>query len=143
MISLEDAILIAIAQGANTTDELANIFKMRKETIEKVLKRLEGKGYVRFTERGWWIFRKKVVELTEEGNDKALEAFEKLRSIAEEVKNRISSEGEEAIRGIINTWPYIIPLLLWLNLLDLALLSSMFFAPTIDFDTGDMDTDVM
>ncbi len=125
-IPLEDAVLVAIARGVETVGELADVLNVSREDIERVIEKLRNEGLVREEVVGRWIFKKKVLRLTEEGFKRATEALEKLRKLADEIRERLSSEeGREELEDLVVTWGYILPLLGWLNLLDLALLDSL------------------
>ncbi len=142
-IPLEDAVLVAIARGVETVGELAEVLNVSKEDIERVVEKLRIEGLIREEVVGRWIFKKKVLKLTEEGFKRATEALEKLRKLADEIREKLSSrEGSEELEDLVVTWGYILPLLGWLNLLDLALLDSLALGTWAQdvSDSGDVGT---
>ncbi len=151
-IPLEDAVLVAIARGVETVGELAEVLNVSREDVERVVERLKAEGLIREEVVGRWIFKKRVLKLTEEGFRRASEAYEKLRRLAEEIRERLSrEEGREELEDLVVTWGYVLPLLGWLNLLDLALLDSLALgmwmqdvSDSSDLSTQDIDDgDVM
>ncbi len=124
-ITLEDAVLAALARGAESVSELANALNVDEDDVARVVERLKAEGLVREEVTGWWVFRRRVLRLTEEGFNRASKALERLERIAEEVRRRLSSgEGVEGLEEVL-ALTYVIPLLGWLNLIDLALINSM------------------
>jgi DNA-binding HxlR family transcriptional regulator len=120
---LDSAILIAIARGYNTLSSLKHMFPgVDPGVLESRLKTLESMGYVRSRVKGL-IFKTKEYYLTEKGAEALNEASARLEEAAEEIR-RLAQE-----RRPVSEWSggaaelaWIIPLLLWLGLLDLALL---------------------
>jgi len=148
---LEAAVLVALAEGAETPDELAELLRVDRDSIVKVLEQLEAKGLVK-KERKGLIFKKTVYRLTEEGYEALEEASRKLREAAkelEELGKRLRKEhtgaaktapsSEEGLAELIA----IAPLLSWLGLLDVALmpilLSSLADHEEIDIDEDSYD----
>ncbi len=148
MISLEDAALVAIAQGAETVDDLARALRISREDAERLLRKLSIEGLVKIEEKGWWIFRRKVVVLTERGFERAARALDQLKSLAETIRQKLESGEREYVDSIFAQWGYILPLMMWLNLLDIAFLNMLALDTAMMFpgiedtgDTGDMGTD--
>ena len=125
MISLEDAALVAIAQGAETVDELAEVLRISRKDAENLLHKLSLEGLVKTEERGWWIFKRKVIVLTEKGFDRAVKALEQLKSLAETIRRELEAGRREHVESVFAQWSHILPLMMWLNLLDLAFLLSL------------------
>ncbi|HIC99335.1 MAG TPA: hypothetical protein EYP08_06840 [Pyrodictiaceae archaeon] len=148
---LEAAVLVAIAKGIETLDELAELLRVDRDSIVKVLEQLEAKGLVK-KERKGLIFKKTVYRLTQEGYEVLEEANRKLREAAkelEEVGKRLEKEHIEASKtaplpreGLAELIA-IAPLLSWLGLLDIALmpvlLSSLADHEEIDIDEESYD----
>ena len=134
MIPLEDAVLAAIAQGADTVDSIARVLRVAREDVERAINRLRSLGLVRTEERGWWVFRKNKVVLSEEGYARAVKVLERLREIAKEVEREVKLGDKELINELGTSWSYILPLLLWLNFIDLAFLGSFLAASESDLD---------
>jgi len=128
---LEAAILVGLAKGVETPSELAKFLRVDRDSIVGVLEQLEAKGLVR-KERKGLIFKKTVYMLTEKGYEALEEASRKLREAAKELEElgkelrkehagtakTTSPPGEELAELIA-----IAPLLFWLGLLDVALMS--------------------
>ncbi len=135
-VSLEDAVLALILDGAETPDEIASILRVDVEEVKRVLRGLELEGLVRSEEKGFWIFKKKVYRLTSKGYEEAVKAKEKLAESARRVRELL----EKARKGIVSSdrvreevEPYIpfIPLFLYWNLIDLMLLLPLVELPLI------------
>ena len=151
MLSLEEAALVAIAQGAESPSDVAKALRISYEDANRVLEKLVHRGLVRVEERGWWIFKRRVYVLTAEGYRLASEALEKLKSIAEAIKRDLESGKRESIDMLASQWGYVLPLLMWLHLIDIPLLTMLALDTAMhpidvedqEVDMGsDMDIDV-
>ncbi|HIP57315.1 MAG TPA: hypothetical protein EYH02_04525 [Ignisphaera aggregans] len=89
--------------------------------------------------------------LTAEGYRLASEALEKLKSIAEAIKRDLESGKRESIDMLASQWGYVLPLLMWLHLIDIPLLTMLALDTAMhpidvedqEVDMGsDMDIDV-
>ncbi len=121
-LSLEDAILVAIAQGAETVDEIARVLHVDKGVVEDLLRKLELEGYVKREVRGL-IFKKTVYLLTEKGFNRAGKALEKLREVATQLRQMIESGQVDAATQMASAWMSFLPLMVWMDLLPLTMLS--------------------
>jgi len=151
VLSLEEAALVAIAQGAESPSDVAKALRISYEDANRVLEKLVHRGLVRVEERGWWIFKRRVYVLTAEGYRLASEALEKLKSIAEAIKRDLESGKRESIDMLASQWGYVLPLLMWLHLIDIPLLTMLALDTAMhpidvedqEVDMGsDMDIDV-
>jgi len=124
-LGLEDAILIAIANGAETPDQIARILRVDKSTVEDLLRKLEIEGFVKSEEKGKWVFKKRVYMLTERGFKRAQEALQRLQQVAEELKQKIAMGAQDEAVQLATAWSGFLPLMLWMNMLDMALLSML------------------
>ncbi len=125
-ISAEEAVLVAISLGARDAREIASMLNMDLESVEKVLKRLEIKGLVKSELKGFWIFKKTVYTLTDRGFEIAQKSREKLVKIAEEVKRALETihpHDESAKYQVLQPYMPVLPLLMYMGLLDLAFLT--------------------
>jgi len=123
---LDSSILVAVSRGVNTVDELSRFFKgVDPKVLESRLRSLEASGYLRSELRGL-IFKKRVYTLTEKGGRALDEAMKNVEKASLEAR-RLAREGRS-----VDDWPmelaWILPLLLWLGLIDLALISSIGYA---------------
>ena len=124
-LSLEEAVLIAVARGADTIDKLSSLLRVSKKDIIRVIEELEIKGLIRFEKTGWWIFRRKVIRLTKDGFIEASKAFKKAEKVADKIREEIKAMNKDNAREFINTWGFILPLLTWLELIDLTFLDPL------------------
>jgi len=143
-LSFKDAVLAAIAGGASSIEEIANALMVKEDMVRRVIDELKRSGLVEEVERGFWIFKRKVLRLTEDGRVRAEETLERLRRVAEEIRSKVSEElGPEEVQKIIEPYAPALPLLFYLGLLDLLLLESLFLLPSLVFwDFGDFGGDV-
>jgi DNA-binding HxlR family transcriptional regulator len=123
---LESSILVAVSRGINTLGELSGLFRgVDPKVLEASLRSLEASGYLRSELRGF-IFKKRVYTLTEKGARALDEAARNVEKASIEAR-RLAREGRR-----VDEWPvelaWILPLLLWLGLIDLALVSSIGYA---------------
>lgn len=131
MISFEEAVLVAIAKGANTVDSIASVLRARKSDVERALGELVAKGLVRVEEKGWWVFKRRVLALTRKGFEASNRAYEKLVDLASRIKEKLAAaswEEREALSGfesLVSGFGYLLPLLLWMELIDFALLTPL------------------
>ena len=117
---LDSAILMAVARGQNTLKALRYLFPgVDPGVLEARLRSLEASGYLASRVKGL-IFKTREYFLTEKGARALDEASKKLEEAAERAKS-LAEEGRP-----VSQWPvelaWVLPLLLWLGLLDLALL---------------------
>ena len=143
-LSFKDAVLAAIASGASSVEEVANALMVKEEMVRSVIEELKRSGLVEEVEKGFWIFKRRILRLTEAGRIRAGEALERLRKVAEEIRSKVGRElGPEEVQRIIEPYAPVLPLLFYLGLLDLLLLESLFLLPSLVFwDFGDFGSDV-
>ncbi len=143
-LSLKDVVLAVIASGARSIKEVADALMVKEDMVRGVIEELKRSGLIEEVEKGFWIFKRKVLELTEIGRAEAEKALEKLRKVAEEVRSRVSSEmPPEEAQKVIEPYAPILPVLLYLGLLDLLLLESLFLVPSLVlWDMSDFGSDV-
>ena len=70
-LSFKDAVLVAIASGARSIEEVANALMVKEDMVRGVIEELKRSGLVEEVERGFWIFKRKVLRLTEAGGVRA------------------------------------------------------------------------
>jgi len=149
MISLEDAILIAIARGVENIDELSDVLKVDREDILKIVEKLVREGLIKIEESGWWIFKKSKLVLTQRGFERASKAMEKLEEVAKFIKEKVKQGDRDYLNNLSLQWSYLLPLLLWMNLIDVFLWTSLIdmdmsennVSDTLDIDDSDVDYD--
>ncbi len=143
-LGLEDAVLVAIARGVEDPKSIAEILHVDPSDVERALKRLELEGYVKPVEKGFWIFRKRSYVLTERGFERVAHVLDKLKELANFVKERVAVERESLV-PMFSGFEYLLWLMFWLNLLDMAMLP--IFAPVLGYEyvpetvPSDIDTD--
>ncbi len=142
MISLEDAALVAIAEGAETVDDLAEALRISREDAEKLLRKLSFEGLVKIEEKGWWIFKRKVIVLTEKGFERAAKALKQLKSLAETIRKKVEAGEQDYVSSMIAQWSYILPLMMWLDLLDIAFLNMLALDTAAMFPGAESASDV-
>ncbi len=143
-ISFRDAVLAAIASGAESIEEVANALMVREDIVKRAVGELKDFGLIVEVERGFWIFKRRVLKLTEEGRLRAEEVLERLRRIATEVKSRVSSDARpEELQGIIEPYGPVLPLLFYLGFLDILLLESLLFMPLLAWDLSEFGSDAV
>lgn len=129
MISLEEAVLVAVAAGAETADSVASALRVEKSEVERAAERLVSRGLLRVEERGWWLLRRRVLLLTAEGFEAASRAFRRLTELASRIREKLEEAGAaqgraQALEPYLGVG-YLLPLLVWLGLLDMALLGHL------------------
>jgi len=143
-IGFRDAVLAAVAAGAESVGEIADALMVEEAAVERVVEELKSKGLVIEVEKGFWIFKKKVLRLTEVGRLRAEEVLRYLRELAAEVREKVgSSSRAEEVREIIEPYGPVLPLLLYLGLLDLMLFESMLFMPLLAWGLSDFGGDTV
>lgn len=135
-LTLEDAVLALILDGAEDPSEIASILRISIDEVKRALKSLELEGLVKVEEKGFWIFKKKVYRLTSRGYEKAVEAKKKINKMAEEIRSTLEKVkkgliSKDAVAGELEPYASFLPLLLYFNLLDLMLLLPLIELPFI------------
>ena len=59
-ISFRDAVLAAIASGAESSEEVANALMVREDIVKRAVVELKDFGLIVEVERGFWIFKRRV-----------------------------------------------------------------------------------
>ncbi len=137
---LEEMVLVAILNGADTIDALEEALKVSREDLEAALTSLEAKGLVK-PERKGIVFKKTVYRLTGRGLEEAKKALERVKKLAREVSEklreaRLEEAEPERVRSVLGDQLYsLLPLLAWLGLLELPLL--MYTAYTLGEASGE------
>ncbi len=150
-LSLDDAVILAISQGAKSAKDIAQILNVDENEVEKTIEKLKALGYIVEKEEGFWIFKHRAYYLTKKGFEKAEELKQKLEEIAKSIMDKVK-EGEiksrEDLYALYPGIDYLIPLLLMFNLLDLSLLPFLALGlsepeqdMTEDVSAGDVDLD--
>ena len=144
-MELEDAVLLAIANGLKTPKDIAKKLNVKLDDVKVVLLNLEAQGLVERKVKGL-LFKKEVYELTRQGFERAMKAKEKLMRVAEEIKEAYKRGDTARVEEIVASYSYFLPLMLMFGLLDVMWLSSIYGIDTYDIDNdadvdGDFDFD--
>ncbi|RLG82318.1 MAG: hypothetical protein DRO39_09605, partial [Thermoprotei archaeon] len=123
MVKVRDLVLAAVLAGADTVDEIAEALRMDRDAAEKLVRSLMAEGLLVEEERGFWIFRRRVLRLTEKGVEVAQRALEELKRVAEDVRRRVVEARGEELADVLQPYAALLPFMAYLGLLDAALLS--------------------
>lgn len=141
-MNLEDAVLLAIAEGLKTSKEVAKRLNVSVDDVERALKNLEAGGFVKAKFKGF-IFKRKAYELTRSGFERVARIREKLRDVADEIREAYERGDREKIEEIVTSYQYFIPLMLMLSLIDLIWISALNdYDRDYEGDSPDVDFDV-
>lgn len=140
----DEAVLLAIYRGLSKPKSLAEVFHVDERDMIEKLRLMEVKGLVKCRESGFLIFKSVRCNLTERGFEVAQKAYEELQRRASELKERLESIsdpiGREAmIKNLIlndSMWAYVIPLMMWFNMLPSLITLSMLYHMYDDFFEG-------
>ncbi len=126
---LEAAVLAAIFRGLDTVDALRKVINVDKNVLESVLNKLIAEGLVSVELRGI-LFKKPRLRLTRKGIEYVEKAFEKLKQVATKAAH-VEQGGQgnyvkasDATDDFMTTFTSILPLLIWLELLDASFLAA-------------------
>ena len=136
MMNLEDAVLLAIANGLNNPKDIARKLNVRSEDVEIAIGNLEAEGLIVKRTKGI-IFKKEVYELTESGFNRVERIKEELRRIASDFRRAYESGDRIRLERLYHDYHYLIPLMITFGLLDLIWLS--LFLDDFDVDFGDVE----
>jgi len=123
LVKVRDLVLAAVLAGADTVDEIAEALRMDRDAAEKLVRSLMAEGLLVEEERGFWIFRRRVLRLTEKGVGVAQRALEELKRVAEDVRRRVVEARGEELADVLQPYAALLPFMAYLGLLDAALLS--------------------
>ncbi|RLG84553.1 MAG: hypothetical protein DRO40_00725 [Thermoprotei archaeon] len=140
-LSLDDAVLVLILMGYDTVDSIADALRVDYRVIENVVNKLRVLDLVHFEEKGFWIFKKKVLRLTKEGFEKAIEIRDKITSVAEKVRRDI--EKGAGLEELAEIYGYALPLLALMGFIDFALITPLLGLLAFDMGVDGIDTEVM
>ncbi len=136
-MNLEDAVLLAVAEGLKTPKAIAEKLNVRIDDVEHILHNLEARGLVEKRIKGL-IFKKEVYELTKAGFDRAASIREKLRSIADKLREAYKKGDRTKVEEIVTSYRYFVPLMLMLGLMDIIWISAL-YNYIDDFDINDVN----
>ena len=133
-MNLEDAVLLAIAEGLNNPKDIAKKLNVRIEDIKVAINSLEAGGFIVRKVKGF-IFKREVYELTKIGFDRVVKIKEELKNVAEEFRKAYELGDRMKIERLYHDYGYFIPFMVAFGLLDLVWLSML-----TDIDVfGDVD----
>jgi DNA-binding MarR family transcriptional regulator len=89
---VEAAVLVAIAEGVDTIDGIAELLRISREDAEALVDQLKAKGLVVEEERKLLFIHKKRLRLTRKG----LEALEQARNMLKEAAGKVKEATEKA-----------------------------------------------
>lgn len=133
-ISLDEAVLLAISEGASSINDIASMLNVDRKAVIDSVSRLYNSGLIRVEESGFLVFRSKRITLTEKGLEEASKVREKLRKWADS----LGGDREQILRDLSQEFSFIAPLLYLLGIMaitDLAILADQ----SIDSDAEDLD----
>ena len=129
---LEKAVLAALMRGVDSLSGLKKLVNVDEEALRRAIERLESLGLVKRERRGL-ILKREVLVLTEKGFEEARRALEELEAVARRVEARLAKHEEgrvtaSQVASELGDLAYIVPLLAWLGLIDLAMLAPLTLA---------------
>jgi len=122
-VRAEDLVLVAVLSGADTVESIAEATRLDMASVERAVQKLVAEGMLAYEERGFWIFRRHVLRLTERGFERAQKALEELKKVAEHIRSRLVEARDEELHTLLRPYASIIPLMVYLGLLDMAFLT--------------------
>ena len=131
LTAAEAAVLLAVASGARTVEEVAELLNISPTDASRIIERLVAGGYLVWRERRRLLFlRRRELALTEKGLEALPEARRLLEHAARIVEKTVAAGGEAgpppAVASTLGAeLALLIPMLVGLGFLDAALLSTL------------------
>ncbi len=150
---VEAAVLVAVARGARTVEEIANLLNLDPRDVQEVVDKLVARGLLAKRKRKILFITRDEIRLTRKGYDALPSAEEKLRRVAEKLREaaqaaRAAREDGQPIPpsyALTEEMLLIAPLLVTLGLLPAAILTLLENTETFEGinneDTG-LDNDM-
>jgi DNA-binding MarR family transcriptional regulator len=137
-ISLDEAVLLAISEGASSINDIASMLNVDRKSVIDSVSKLYNSGLIRVEESGFLVFRSKRITLTEKGFEEASKIRDKLGRWVDS----LGGDKEQVLRDLSQEFSFIAPLLYLLGIMaitDLAIHADQ--SVSSDAEEQDINTD--
>ena len=133
-MNLEDAVLLAIAEGMGNPKYMAKNLNVDLEDVKVAIDNLMAEGLIVKKIRGF-IFKKEVYELTKRGFERVERIKEELKKVANDFKIAYESGDRTRLERLYHEYQHFVPLMIMFGLIDAIWLSILLS----DFDIAELD----
>ncbi len=140
-MNLEDAVLMAIAEGMCNPKFIAKHLNVSLDDVKVAIDNLEAEGLIVKRIRGL-IFKKEVYELTKRGFERVESIKEELRKVAEDFKTAYESRDRMRLERLYHDYYHFIPLMIMFGLIDAIWLSTLLSDFDVIEGVDDLDFDM-
>ncbi len=145
---VEAAVLVAVARGARTTEEIARLLNLDSRDVQEVVDRLVARGLLARRKRKILFITREEIRLTRRGYDALPSAEEKLRDVAEKLRKaaqaaRVNREAQPVPPHYTLTEEMLLvtPLLVTMGLLPAAILAMLEEVEDAEAGMGESDAE--
>ena len=118
-------VLSAINQGAKKYDKIVKKTKIDAQEINKLLERLEGKGFIRVVEKKGFLGIKKEIMLTEKGTKELEERKFELQQNWDQMVAMWKGGDKQKLQQYMDNNKSILPSMMFLGIMDMMMFSTM------------------
>ena len=119
-------ILGAINNGAKQFNKITKITKIEPDELNRILEKLESRGFIRVDEKKGWLGKKIELNITEKGNREVEERVHELEGKWDEMRNTYESGDKQKLQQIMKDQKSFLPTMMFFGIIDIMMFSMMF-----------------
>ena len=119
-------ILGAINNGAKQFNKITKITKIEPDELNRILEKLESRGFIRVDEKKGWLGKKIELHITEKGNREVEERVHELEGKWDEMRNAYESGDKQKLQQIMKDQKSFLPTMMFFGIIDIMMFSMMF-----------------
>jgi len=119
-------ILGAINNGAKQFNKITKITKIEPDELNRILEKLESRGFIRVEEKKGWLGEKIELNITEKGNREVEERVHELEGKWDNMRNAYESGDKQKLQQIMKDQKSFLPTMMFFGIIDIMMFSMMF-----------------
>ena len=119
-------ILGAINNGAKQFNKITKITKIEPAELNRILEKLESRGFIRVDEKKGWLGEKIELNITEKGNREVEERVHELEGKWDNMRNAYESGDKQKLQQIMKDQKSFLPTMMFFGIIDIMMFSMMF-----------------
>ena len=119
-------ILGAINNGAKQFNKISKITKIKPDELNRILEKLENRGFIRVEEKKGWLGKKIELNITEKGSNEIEERVHELQGKWNNMRNAYESGDKQKLQQIMKDQKSFLPTMMFFGIIDIMMFSMMF-----------------
>ena len=119
-------ILGAINNGAKQFNKISKITKIKPDELNRILEKLENRGFIRVEEKKGWLGKKIELNITEKGSNEIEERVHELQGKWNNMRNAYESDDKQKLQQIMKDQKSFLPTMMFFGIIDIMMFSMMF-----------------